>query len=139
MLNTNNFVSRLSDADFLEFANEYFDEKYKYVTVYRMGDKSVQQVVFHNSKKFKSFGKDTKRVFFHEFDYIENMIDFDQIFWSRNVFWRSFMTKKFGMEYVDAFRKFMEGYFKNEESKLVEKKKDYMREINRLMGNSQNE
>ena len=115
-MSANNFVSRVSEEELLEFANKYIfanqKTKYNKILILPSNDKCVS-VMFLGFKNGNSKAvPETKSGAFCMFYYSNNPFgggesNEENIFsLTYNQEWRKFMAKKFGIEYVKEYEKF---------------------------------
>ena len=129
------FVNRLKEEDFLEFAkSEWPDSNFKkaFIGAAVAGGGSVS-VYFANTAFLGLKKTETKRVFFSDFKYTDNfaslMFDCSIIHNS----WKKFMAAKFGKQYIEAYKAYVEQYFCKARSELDEQEKECNEEILALM------
>lgn len=141
-MGANNFVTRLTKADFWEFISEHHG-----VRGFRDSDIGVVQLPTYDRETnpiFKVILKSTKKIgkkpepmvfYFHNFYYEKGVLHnvFEIAFWPNKHSWRKFMANKFGVEYVDSYKNFVDEYYENERKRIERIKKDSDIEINQLV------
>lgn len=125
-----NFLLQLTKEDFFEFISSLYD-----ITGFKLSDISIiklpvcdkddppkLKVVLKSRKKFGKLIPEPMTFYFYKFNYEKDIMlsiwDARFVISSVNEPWRAFMTKKFGNEYVEAYRNYVSMYIQNETQRL---------------------
>lgn len=136
-----NFLLQLTKEDFFEFISSIYD-----TTGFKVSDVSIIKLPVYDESdppKLKVVLKRGKRLipkpmtfYFYKFNYEKDIMlsvwDARFVLSSVNEPWRAFMTKKFGNEYVEAYRNYVSMYIQNETQRLECLNSECNSEIERL-------
>lgn len=124
------FLLQLTKEDFFEFISSIYDTTEFKVSdvsiiklpIYGESDPPKLKVVLKSKKKFGKSIPEPMTFYFYKFNYEKDImlsiLDAKFIISSFNEPWRKFMTKRFGNEYIEAYRGYVSMYIQEEMQRL---------------------